>query len=152
MVILEQGQWPQVMSTKGNAPGSNRKKTPLTKCQTVFSWYSVIWVHIFPRLSRNSWNPIGPNANFLTISVLGCRLLSLSNIARAQNPRFLRGRVRGTLARGGVNFWTIFRIFCLPRLPPLSCWGTLKFYWTLTKRGPAFPYHFSAGVSSALSL
>ncbi len=27
-VTLDQGQWPQVMSTKGNAPGSNRQKTP----------------------------------------------------------------------------------------------------------------------------
>ncbi len=27
MVTLDQGQWPQVISTKGNAPGSNRQKT-----------------------------------------------------------------------------------------------------------------------------
>ncbi len=28
MVTLDQGQWPRVMYTKGNAPGSNRQKTP----------------------------------------------------------------------------------------------------------------------------
>ncbi len=50
MVTMEQDQWPRVMCTKGNAPGSKRQKTPSKNI-------------IFPWLSRNSWNPIAAYAN-----------------------------------------------------------------------------------------
>ncbi len=31
MVTLDQGQWPRVMSTKGNAPGRNEQKRTLVQ-------------------------------------------------------------------------------------------------------------------------
>ncbi len=40
MVTLDQGQWPQVMSTQGNAPGSNREKTPSKNVKRFSSDYT----------------------------------------------------------------------------------------------------------------
>ncbi len=48
---------------QGKCFWEQQAKDPIEKYRTVLSVHSIIWVHIFPRLSQNSWNPIAANAN-----------------------------------------------------------------------------------------
>ncbi len=58
---------------QGKCSREQQAKDPIEKYQTVLSVHSIIWVHIFPWLSQNSWNPIAANANsviFLNVAFL----------------------------------------------------------------------------------
>ena len=58
MATLDQGQWPRVMCTKGNASGSNRQKTPLKNCYqeqcTNEIWPKVHWSTLLPKRKATS--------------------------------------------------------------------------------------------------
>ncbi len=82
MVTLDQGQWPRVMSTKGNAPGSNKQKT-LSKNIKRLSQYT-----------QNSWNPIAANAN-----VFEC-CISFWEECKWEEPGIIFHYYKGPLSNG----------------------------------------------------